>query len=506
MKTSKSKITSPEKPSQKSNEYTPPKGSTKKFKTPFPYTSSAEWMILHKDEKPKAELFSVAYLKDKSKAEERPITFCFNGGPGAASAYLHMGALGPIRLEFNDDGSTKAPPTKTQSNKESWLPFTDLVFIDPIGTGFSRVIDKSENQNDEKNESNSENASNDKKHEYSKMNRDLESLCEFIQKFLSKHHRWNSPIYIAGESYGGFRVAKLTRLLQERYGVGLSGAFLISPAIEFDALEGTDYSLFAWTDVFPSLVFSSIHHGKSSLLQSPVKKELSFYFSKRVEIESFTLNKLIPLLSQGQLLSSEIRNQILSEYSDLTGLPKEIVFEAAGRIPFWRYTRLLLKDQQKVLGYYDASITGIDPFPGRESFMGPDPTLGGIDRVFTGGINHHLRFNLGVESEREYHLISEDVFQSWSLDEKRHFYNNSIGAMDDLRYGMSLNPHMKVWISHGIFDLITPYFSSHRLLHKMQFPKEMMNQISTTHYLGGHMFYAWKKSREQFLKDAKSFY
>jgi len=206
------------------------------------YTATADWVTLNKREKPIARMFHVAYLAKGHGSSRRPVTFVFNGGPGAASAYLHMGALGPRRTVFQTDGSLPPPPAKVLPNLESWLRFTDLVFIDPIGTGFSRMI---EEEKPKEGDAKGDGAQGEKKTdrtEFFEVTRDLESLGEFIQKFLSKHHRWTSPVFIAGESYGGFRVAKLARMLQEKYGVGLNGVVLISPAIEFDSLIGSDYN------------------------------------------------------------------------------------------------------------------------------------------------------------------------------------------------------------------------------------------------------------------------
>ncbi|MBD2022551.1 peptidase S10, partial [Leptolyngbya sp. FACHB-36] len=225
------------------------------------YTAIAEWQTLFEREKPVAEMFHVAYLAQTDEAASRSLTFVFNGGPGAASAYLHMGALGPKRVYFGANGSLPKPPVRLVDNLESWLEFTDLVFIDPIGTGFSRSLppDKdTQNKSSEKPE-----ADSPQETEFWEVERDLRSLGEFIQRFLSRHKRWLSPIFIAGESYGGFRVAKLARKLQQDFGVGLSGAILISPALEFSLLGGNDYNLTSWATLLPSLAAAAAHHDRA---------------------------------------------------------------------------------------------------------------------------------------------------------------------------------------------------------------------------------------------------
>ncbi|HEY9749175.1 MAG TPA: hypothetical protein V6C63_10885, partial [Allocoleopsis sp.] len=208
------------------------------------YTASAEWQTLFDQEKPVAEMFHVAYLAETDEAIPRPLTFVFNGGPGAASAYLHMGALGPERICFDVNGGLPKPPVRLVDNLETWLSFTDLVFIDPIGTGFSRSLPVDKEKQDKSSEpASSKEADKPKEVEFWEVERDLKALGEFIQRFLSRRKRWLSPICIAGESYGGFRVAKLARKLQQEFGIGLSGAILISPALEFSLLGGHDYDL-----------------------------------------------------------------------------------------------------------------------------------------------------------------------------------------------------------------------------------------------------------------------
>ena len=223
------------------------------------YTASAKWIVLRRKEKPAAEIFSVSYVTDSDG--ERPVTFVFNGGPGASSAYLHMGAVGPLRVAFPADGSLPPLPPRLVSNAESWLAFTDLVFVDPVGTGFSRVIeDDSKDGEDRKKQKDGE--AGDAR-EYFGYKRDLESLCEFMARWLSAHGRWGAPVFIAGESYGGYRVGRLVRMLQETTGIGLSGAVLISPALELASLAPTDYDVLGWVDLVPTMTLAAVYHGRS---------------------------------------------------------------------------------------------------------------------------------------------------------------------------------------------------------------------------------------------------
>jgi carboxypeptidase C (cathepsin A) len=219
------------------------------------YTATAKWIVLRKKEKPAAEIFSVSYIAGGAD-RSRPVTFVFNGGPGASSAYLHMGAVGPQRVDFPADGTLPALPARLVVNESSWLAFTDLVFVDPVGTGFSRIIEP-EKKGDEKDKK-PEDAPDPK--EYFGYKRDLESLCEFMGRWLSDNRRWGSPVFIAGESYGGYRVGRLARVLQESAGIGLNGAVLISPALEISALAFTDYDVLSWIDRVPTMAAAAMHH------------------------------------------------------------------------------------------------------------------------------------------------------------------------------------------------------------------------------------------------------
>lgn len=456
------------------------------------YEAIADWVVLRKREKPVARVFHVAYLA-QSRAQ-RPLTFVFNGGPGAASAYLHMGALGPQRAVFNDDGSLPKPPVRLTDNAESWLRFTDLVFIDPVGTGFSRTIDEEKKPEENKPEDEKPNA------EFWAIDRDLESLGEFMQKFLSAHGRWQSPVFIAGESYGGFRVAKLARMAQERYGIGLNGAILISPAIEFASLMGSDYNLMHWVEMLPSMAATAWVHQR----EQRRKRRVSLAVYLRAA-EAFALDELLPLIARGESLDEQRRSEVLQRMAQLIGVDEEQVMRSVGRFERRAFARGLLRDERRYCGLYDASLTAVDPFPDRTEYQGPDPTLAAVDRIFRAGINAHLRENLGVETELDYELLSYEVNQQWQA-QAGGFIRPQIGAMDDLRYGMVLNPHMQVCISHGFFDLVTPYFSSNRLVEHMKLDASLRGNLRVQHYLGGHMFYTWAASRKAFYKDAEKLY
>ena len=465
------------------------------------YQASAQWQTLYENDKPVAELFHVAYTITDDTAAKRPITFVFNGGPGAASAYLHMGALGPRRVVFNPDGSLPCPPVQVADNGETWLSFTDLVFIDPLGTGFSRILPREaekSDQPDDKAAGKPEDKPDDKAKKFWTVDRDLNALGEFIQGYLSAHHRWLSPIFIAGESYGGFRVAKLCRKLQQDYGVGLCGAILISPVMEFMLLEGSDYSLSGWATVIPSMAATAVYHGRVTTTDSPT--------AHGAKAADFARKTLIPLLALGSTAPAEEQQRVFDQLAELIGLPSEVVQRHRGRIDITVFARELLRHQQRILGLYDASVIAIDPFPDRLLNEGSDPTLEGIDRLFTGAINSHLRSTLEVNTTLTYNLLSFEVFKAWEFLPESDYRQGFVGSVDDLRVGMALNPYLKVYITHGIYDLVTPYFSSNHLADLMNLNPELRPNLTLRHFQGGHMFYTWDESRRLWWKDMRGFY
>lgn len=467
------------------------------------YKATAEWTVLRKIYKPIAHIFHTAYFAESSDSEARPLTFVFNGGPGAASAYLHMGALGPKRIQFGAMGKLLSPPVSVVPNLESWLPFTDLVFIDPVGTGFSRALKepKKEAKGGDGHSDSAAATDPEENADFWETERDLDSFGEFINRFLSKHHRWTSPCFIAGESYGGFRVAKMARKLQEKYGVGLCGALLISPAIELEALLGSDYDLTYWIELFPSLVATAHHHGR--IAELPEDTSLSATLQRA---EKFAKNDFARWLAHGESLQQEERTAIIAKIANWLGLPKSLIERSGGRVNATVFCRELLREQRKLCGHYDGSATTVDPFPDRNNYEGPDPTLACIDRIYTGAINHHLRSTLQLETDLEYRLLNLELHRVWKDKGVIHLIHKISGAMDDLRYGMSLNEHMKVLIAHGYFDLVTPYFSSQRLIDLMKLTPEQKQNLSVSNFHGGHMFYSWDDSRVAFRSQAQQFY
>ena len=468
----------------------------------LPYTATAAWQTLFERDKPVADMFHVAYLAQETAIATRPITFIFNGGPGAASAYLHMGALGPQRVGFQSEGALPTPPVTLVDNHESWLWFSDLVFVDPIGTGFSRARTDPKSDPDRP-DSVSEAAKPDKPEEtkFWTVDKDLQALGEFMQGFLSRQNRWLSPVYIAGESYGGFRVAKLTRKLQQDFGIGLSGAVLISPALEFSLLEGNDYNLTYWATLMPALAAAAAHHGRAKWVGASGDMEAQLNAA-----ETFMQQTLLPCLAMGDRLPQPERQSIYQTLAEFLGLPLSLIEQHAGRIDRPVFARELLRQDRRILGLYDASVAAIDPFPDRQTYEGSDPTLDGLQRLFMGAINHHLRDTLEIDTDLSYQLLSWDVFKGWSYELKADFKQGYVGAVNDLRVGMTLNPYMQVYIAHGIYDLVTTYSASNYLVNLMKLDPQIRSNLISRRYQGGHMFYTWDTVRSQWFEHMKVFY
>jgi carboxypeptidase C (cathepsin A) len=473
-------------------------GSWGRGRKAIQFTATGRWTVLRKKEKPAAEIFSVSYIADGDD-RNRPLTFVFNGGPGAASAFLHMGAVGPQRVEFPADGTLPKVPARLVENESSWLAFSDLVFVDPVGTGFSRVIEPEKKADGKDGGGKPDDAAPDPK-EYFGYKRDLESLCEFMSRWLSENGRWGSPVFIAGESYGGYRVGRLARQLQEAAGIGLNGAILISPALEITALVPTDYDTLGWVDRVPTMTAAALHHGRSRAFRKGTSLEKALPAAEEFATDEYTI-----FLTRGASLPANERTRILTRLADLVGLPLDVVTRAEGRISIQRFVRELLRDERKVVGLYDTTITATDPFPDRDEFGWPDPTLSGISPAYTTAVNRLLRSEIGVETDREYALLSYEVFTSWKNDAESHAFAPPPGATDDFRYGMALNPHMHAFITHGQYDLVTPYYTSDRLRNLMKLDPQMADRLTVQHYGGGHMFYAWETSRHAFTDAIATF-
>jgi len=435
---------------------------------------------------PECRIFFISYELEGKKDISRPITFVFNGGPGASSAYLHLGALGPRRVVFEDDGRLPGQPARLTENDDSWLVFTDLVFIDPVGTGFSRCICKKCDGKENKAET-----------KVWGVREDLISLAKFIRLYLTRKERWLSPKFLAGESYGGFRVAALAGLLQSDFGISPTGLILVSPALEFGLLAADKYGLLRWIVPIPSYAATAQHYQKKETTKIANQKNCRQALE---EVEHFALKELLPGLAEGE--TSELNGRLGS----YIGLSEERLSRLQGRIPPQIFAKEFLKKLGRLISVYDGTWSSIDPDPASPLPPVEDPLLVKINTILTPAFNSYVRKDLQFETDIPYEVLNKQISKKWDwhsgLDSEQGF----VGVAEELKKSMCVNTDLKVLIVHGIFDFVTPYFGSVLVTKQMSLDQVISSNMILKFYDGGHMFYTHRNSRQEFFKDAKQFF
>ncbi|GAB4365942.1 MAG: alpha/beta hydrolase [Methylohalobius crimeensis] len=462
------------------------------------YQATAASLTIH-DEKGEASgrIFYIAYTADDSESARRPLTFVFNGGPGAASAYLHLGALGPQRVVFNDDGTVPPRTPRLEGNPLSWLAFTDLVFVDPIGTGYSRMIPAEAKEATRARKAKSAKA---KTHDESPWGvaEDARFLARFIRLYLTREERWLSPVYLAAESYGGFRVARLAKLLQSEFGIEPGGLVMISPALEFGLLWGGEHGLLSWAALLPTYAAVAAFHDRSDDLPEAGKD----IRTRLATVEDYALSGLLMGLARADAAESDLWKRL----AGFTGLDRATVRRFRGRIPPERLAKTLLADRRRLVSLYDGSITLIDPDPASSVLGERDPYLTRINAVLTPTFNSYIQDGLGFKTDLRYRLLNEEVFESWNWRSGFHGQQGYAGVIEQLRTVMSLNPALRLWIVHGVYDLVTPYFGSVIAVNQMGLDPAVRENVRIDVYQGGHMLYFRRDSREKMYQDAQRFY
>jgi len=435
---------------------------------------------------PECRIFFINYNLQGGENLSRPLAFVFNGGPGASSAYLHLAALGPKRILLNGSGSLPAPPGRLIDNMHTWLRFTDLVFIDPVGTGYSRCLPSKCNPEKE----------NNVEAKAWGVREDLASLAKFIRLYLTGTNRWLSPKFVVGESYGGFRVAALSDLLQSEYGIALNGVVLVSPVLEFGLLRGGEYSLLPWIVAIPSYAATARFHGKAEGVISG-KENLRIVLQ---ETERFALKELLPALAMGETGALNVR---LSSY---IGLPADRVARLQSRIPASMFVKELLQEYGRLISLYDGSFTAIDPVPSSPLPPREDPLLIQLNTLLTAGMNSYVREQLKFETDISYEILNKEVSKEWNWKSGLEWGQGYVGVAENLKHSMSTNKHLKAFIAHGVFDLVTPYFGSVVVTRQMSLDPAITPNLILKIYEGGHMFYTHATSREIFFEDARQFF
>lgn len=440
------------------------------------YTATAGYMTI-KDEKDtlKANLFFIAYTKDgEADPAKRPILFSFNGGPGSASLWLHMGALGPKIVQMTDEGNTLAPPYKYTDNPNTWLDKADIVFIDPMMTGYTRPAGKS-SQN-----------------EFTGYDNDIRFVGDFIRLYLTRFSRWSSPKFIAGESYGTTRAAGLSGYLQDRYGLYVNGIILISAILNFGTVETDRGNDLPFALQLPTFAATSWYHKKLDPKYNNLNSLLD-------EVKQFSMTEYNHALMMGDKLSETERDNIINKLHDYTGLSKEYLDETNLRLSVGRYNKELLRKEGLTVGRLDARITGHDYDRAGEGFD-YDPSYNiAIYGAYTAAINDYIRRDLKYENDIPYEILTGRV-RPWPLVQDQY-----LNVAETLRGAMVKNPYLKVWICNGYFDMATPYFATDYVIHHMFLPKELQKNISFTYYEAGHMMYIHKPSLLKLKKDYNQF-
>jgi carboxypeptidase C (cathepsin A) len=455
------------------------------------YTAQAGFLpVRPAPEKPEAAIFYVAYTRDRAASRRRPVTFLFNGGPGAASVFLHLGGIGPRRLSVNADGSWPRAPVGLVDNPLTWLAFTDLVFIDPVGTGYSFVPAAAPADAKESSEKS-------KDSDFWGVERDLDSLGEFIRLWLTRNGRWLSPKVIAGESYGGFRVAALAKSLPEDFDIAPNGAVLISPLLEYAMLGGNRYNLLPWALTLPSLAATAAWHERGSLVAA-AGQDLA---TALAPVEDFALSTMLAGLAGSGAAAAYAR------IAAFTGLPEEFVAMRRGRIGVGAFAKQLLRDRRQLVGRYDGTLSGPDPHPDEADFEGGDPSITFLAAAYAPALVAYLQSELDFRTDATYELLNRDVSRKWdfagALSERRQGF---AGFSEALREGVILNPALSVLITHGYHDLITPYLASRYLVGQMDLPAEAADRVELANFTGGHMFYLRRTSLEALQRAAARFF
>lgn len=422
-----------------------------------------------------ARIFFMAYTLDNPPAN-RPLMFSFNGGPGSASVWLHLGALGPKRVKMLDNGFLPPPPYELVENESTWLTDTDLVFIDPVGTGYSRA------------------AKQELASKFFGVQGDLESVGEFIRLYLGRYERWNSPLFLVGESYGTTRAAGLSNLLFEK-GVGLNGVLLVSNVMNFQTLRfapGNDLPL---TLIFPSYTATAWYHKKlpADLQAKPLKQVLA-------EAEAFANGGLASAFLKGDRMTAAERNAVVTEFSRLSGLSKSFTEQHNLRVDLSEFLKELLRDQRLTVGRLDSRFTGLDADAGGNGTEF-DPSMTAIRPPYTATFNDYVRRDLGFKSDLEYYILGGGITSPWNWGSGNGYADTSVA----LNTAMRKNPYMKVFVASGYYDMATPYFATEYNLAALGLDPAIRRNISVSYYEAGHMMYIEKNSLRKLKDDASKF-
>ena len=393
-----------------------------------------------------------------------------------------MAALGPMTIDVRPDGSLPSVPAKLLPNPHTWLQFTDLVFIDPVQTGFSRALPAAGG------------APGDPA-PYFEAEADLRSIAQFIRRYLDQNNRWSSPKAIAGESYGGLRVAALSRMLMEEYDINLNRVVLISPLLK-TTLPSADsrYNLVSTMTMLPSQAAIAAVHGRSTISSDPAKLPQAL-----AEVESFALSEFVSSLARLGRASQAETDAFYARVAGLIGLDAKLVAQQHGRVSAEIFVKSLLRDRNQILDRYDGRQASDDPLPERAELASLDRMLTVLNGVLSGPYFDYLGRTVGYKSDRRYIMLNLQANSKWNRGSDK-------GSPDDLAFALTMNTDLKALVLHGYHDLSTPYFMSRYLLEQSVFGRNARQRLSFGVYPGGHMFYLNGASRAELFKDVSAFY
>ncbi|HUP05153.1 MAG TPA: hypothetical protein VMU19_14250 [Bryobacteraceae bacterium] len=443
------------------------------------YTATAGTLTLRKEDgTATASIFYVAYTKDGvTDLAARPITFSFNGGPGSSSVWLQLGALGPKRVAMDPEGNALPPPSKLVDNEYSILDLTDLVFIDPVSTGYSRAVPESTAANF---------------HGYTS---DIQSVGDFIRLYATKNTRWASPKFLAGESYGTTRAAGLSGYLHDTVGMDLNGIVLISSVLNFGAISFDNGNDLPYVTFLPTYAATAWYHKKlaKDLEAEPLEKVAD-------EARKYAEGPYLAALFKGDTLTADERAAVVKNVARLTGLSPQFVDESNLRVSMQRFAKELLRDQRKTVGRYDGRMLGEDR-DAAGATPDYDPSYASVQGPFTAAMNQYMRTELKFDEDMPYEILTDRV-NPWSY---REFQNRYVNAAETLREAMTQNPALRVYVACGYYDMATPFFSAEYTFDHMMLDPKLRNHVTFGYYEAGHMIYTQLKSLEKAKGEISKF-
>ncbi len=439
----------------------------------IPYKATVGSLILKKECTEKANLFFTSYTKKGTDLATRPITFCFNGGPGSSSVWLHLGFAGPKKV-YLDETLKALPPYRLVDNSSSILDITDLVFIDPVSTGYSRAIP----QKDAK--------------DFYGVEADIESIGEFIRLYLSKFNRWESPKFLLGESYGTTRAAGLAGYLHDKEYIYINGLVLISSVLNFQSIDFNNNNDLPYLLFLPSYTAAAFYHKKLS-------PELQENFLDTLQkAKEFVISDYSQALFKGDLLTEKEKEKVTKDLAKFTGISADYIDKSNLRVDMFSFAKELLREQKQTIGRFDACTTGIDKTATGASIE-YDPSFSLIG-AFTATLNHYLQNDLKWVTDMDYKVLT-NVFP-WDFGCSNHYLDVS----ETLRSTMTKNTAIEVFVGSGYFDLATPFFATEYTFNHLGLDSSLKDHITIKNYQGGHMMYTCPSTLLELKKDLVDFY